>query len=192
DALTPPPRGGREAPPPDWMQGRRRGRGPQNGDFGRIQPSSRGQGRMRGPGPFPPGQGWRSMVHEQRDSPERMRQIRRENPQLADLMETIQRLRYRIDMIVSQERTLTDEVEQNRLKKKLLPLLEEEFDLEMQRQDMEIDMMEKRLQQLREALEKRKKYRSRILELKLEQILQEEPSLEEETESAVIQSATES
>ncbi|MBN2330111.1 MAG: hypothetical protein JXR73_23425 [Candidatus Omnitrophica bacterium] len=181
----------RRGMPPGRMQGRGRGRGPGENDPTRIQPYGRGQGRQRGPEPFPPGDGWRSMMREHRDSPERMRQIRRENPQLADLMEKIQRLRYRIDTVAAQEGARKDDVELNRLKKRLLPLLEEEFDLEMQRQDMEIDLMQKRLQQLRDALQKRKNYRSRIIELKLEQILQGEPPLPEEAESAAIPSATE-
>lgn len=113
-----------------------------------------------------------------RDNPfdqDRILQLRRENPELADLLEKIQRIRYKIDSIASQGSKNQDEAEQNRIKKKLQPLLEEEFDLDSQRQNIEIDLMEKRIQQLRNTLQRRGEQRARILEMKLDQLISNPP-----------------
>ncbi len=166
--------------PPRWdmrmdrMPGRR-GPGPRDGfpPMGMGPPMWPGPGR--GPGDMDMGPGGRSMLRDRMESLDRMRQLRIENPELADLIEKIQRLRYQIESLATEGANSKEGEEQNRLKKKLQPLIEEEFDLELQRQDMEIDQMEKRLQQLRSALEKRKQFRDRIIELKTEQLITDPP-----------------
>lgn len=166
-----------DLPPPDRFDpGRMRGRGPgPHGDF--PPPGIRPFGRRPG-GPNDPGfggPGRRSMMRDNPFDQDRILQLRRENPELADLLEKIQRIRYKIDSIASQGSKNQDEAEQNRIKKKLQPLLEEEFDLDSQRQNIEIDLMEKRIQQLRNTLQRRGEQRARILEMKLDQLISNPP-----------------
>lgn len=166
--------------------------GPQDfGPEGGLGPGPRG-GLLRGFGLFGRGPGrperpddrreMREAIRGQMESPDRMREIRRENPELADAIEKLQRVRYKIDLAASQAPELSSDADKTRFKKRLQPLLEEEFELDMQRQDMEIQLMENRLKRLREVLDKRKEYRSRIIEMKADQLILNPPRTPSEPE----------
>jgi len=130
-----------------------------------------------GPGRFGGGPGWRAEIQERMESPERMRILRRDNPELADLIEKLRRLRYQLDRMASEATGANNDAGRNRIKKRLQPLLEEEFDLDSKRQDMEIEQMEKRLQQLRSVLQRRRDFRTRLIELKAEELVKNPPPI---------------
>lgn len=172
-------------PPRQGMQrGRMQGRGGGIGPgplFPRNDP--RGLGSLGrgigpgGPGRFGGGPGWRQEIQERIESPDRIRILRRDNPELADLIEKLRRLRYQIDLMASESSGANNDAGRNRIKKRLQPLLEEEFDLDSKRQDMEIEQMEKRLQQLRNVLHRRREFRSRLIELKAEELVKNPPAI---------------
>lgn len=185
--------------PPERMQGRGRGQGPRDDfppelgpppEFGPPGRRPGGPGRFGGPGGFNRPAG-RTPFRDRMESQERMESLRHNNPELADTIEKLRRLRYRIDTIASEEYQKKDAMEKNSVKKRLQPLLEEEFELDLKRQNMEIDIMEKRIQQIRATLQRRNELRSRIIDQKMD-LLVKNPPLQPpvEPDSMEIESAT--
>jgi len=140
------------------------GRGPGGGGAGGGGPRSpfgRGGEERRLPSP----------MRENLDSPERLARLRVENPQLADLIENTRRVTYQIGQLLAEYGRTEDTARKNQILQKLRPLLEKEFEMEIQRQHMEIQMMEKRLEQLKSALKRREENRQRLLQFRLENLL---------------------
>ena len=105
------------------------------------------------------------------DSPERMARLRAENPQLADLIENTRRVSYQIEQWLAEYDRAQEPAGKEKILQQLQPLLVKEFALELQRQHMEIQMMEARLEQLKKALQRREQNRERFLQYRLDSLL---------------------
>jgi len=149
--------------------------GPYGFGPGRRGPGGRGAGGgMRAPygrGPGGGGGGPRPPMMEYLDSPERMERLRAENPQLADLIENSRRVSYQIEQCLAEYDRTQEPAGKEKILQQLQPLLEKEFELELQRQHMEIEMMEARLEQLKKALQRREENRERFLQYRLDSLL---------------------
>ncbi len=161
------------------------GRGGPGGGIGRGPGKGMGMGRGSGMGRrgFNPkdfggrGPEWRSYVREQFSAPDRMERLRKDSPELVEIIEASKLVSEKIEVVISAaiEDQTNGTLDSAKLKNQIEPLLTEECDLEMKRKYMELEIMEKKIKQIRETLDRRKKYQSRLLELKLNRIL-EDPS----------------
>lgn len=141
----------------------RRGPGGRAGGGGMRTPVGRGEGGGGG--------GPRSPMMEYLDSPERMARLRAENPQLADLIENTRRINYQIEQQLAEYDHVQDSAGKEKILRQLQPLLVKEFELELQRQHMEIQIMEDRLEQLKMALQRREQNRERFIQYRLDTLL---------------------
>lgn len=132
---------------------------------GSFQP---GQGRM---GQGPRGPRMRQRVGELIRSPQRMAEMRQRNPHLADQIEKTHRLNVKLNRLLYQYFESTDSPQKKVLERKLRPLLQEEFELEMERQRMEIQFLEERLQKLKEIQARREKLKEHLMELHIDERL---------------------
>ncbi|MBI1389918.1 MAG: hypothetical protein GC154_15870 [bacterium] len=153
-----------DAPPPRGFgqgQGMGQGRGPQG------PPSDRP--RMNGPrGPFagPPNQqGWGRNAENEGVLDKRA--MRFENPELAEVYEAIRRIDLQLYQLLDRQTMKEIESPGKELKDELRPLFDQQFDLDVQRQRMEIQMMEERLARLKELLKKKEENKDRFIELQL-------------------------
>lgn len=154
-----------------------KGRGPENG-------MGMGRGSGMGPRGFNPknfggrGPEWRSYVREQFSAPDRMERLRKENPEMVKIIEASKSVSEKIEAVISAaiEEKAQGTLDSAKLKSQIQPLITEECDLEMQRKYMELEIMEKKIKQIRETLDKRKKYQSRLIDLKLNRILEDPAS----------------
>ncbi|MFB3784791.1 MAG: hypothetical protein ACE15F_00335 [bacterium] len=140
----------------------RRGPGGRGAGGGLRAPFGRGAGGGGGP---------RAPMMDYLDSPERMARLRTENPQLADLIENSRRVTYQIEHYLAEYDHVQEPAGKEKILQQLQPLLEKEFELELQRQHMEIQMMEARLEQLKTALQRREQNRERFIQYRLDTLL---------------------
>jgi hypothetical protein len=134
-----------------------------------------GPGFSRGMGRGPRHEEMRDRVRVIIESPERMAELRMRQPRLADKIEKTSRLRFQIDSLLEQYQASTDTTEQSRLENRLRPLLTEEFELEMERQRLEVKYLEARLEQLKNALQRREAMKDRLQERYIQGRLQTPP-----------------
>lgn len=150
-------------------------------------PFRRGPWRQGEREPMPMG-GGRSMQPPSREwifSRERMENLRAENPELADLIEKSFRLDLEIQHAAEYCRNAAQPVERDKIKGSLRKLLEQQFELEGRRQRMEIEMLEKRISRLKDALKSREENKSQLLDKRLQRVLQ--PPSEEEKNNPVFE-----
>lgn len=143
---------------------RERGWGRGRGEDGRP---GRGEGRM-GEGPPPVGPGgpppfWRGRGQD--DMMRRMDEMRRENPELAELHESIRRQELKIREAVKKlppEKAMEPDEEVAAI---LRPLFDDMFALDIKRQQMEIDLMQEKLDRLKLFLEKKIEHKDRFIDM---------------------------
>ncbi len=168
-----------------FMDGVGGGRGGPGSGMGRGPGKGMGMGRGAGLGPrgFDPkefggrGPEWRSYVREQFSAPERMERLRKDSPEVVKIIEASKVVREQIEVVVAEatEEQTKGTLDNAEFKRKLQPLIKEQCELELQRKYIELEIMEKKIKQIRETLDKRKTMQSRLVELKISRIL-EDPS----------------
>ncbi|MBD3265984.1 hypothetical protein GF373_04885 [bacterium] len=166
EAPAPPPPPGEEVDddrPPEFAHP---GDGPPRD---RGKPPWERDGRFRRGGP-PPDKDKREWIHRMR---EHFRELRKENPELAETLENLRRVRMEIEKHVHLYHRTEEEKKQKELENHLAKLFEEEFNLELKHQKMEIERMEEKLLMLKNALEKKQQYKENIIEIKLKKALEE-------------------
>ncbi len=158
-----PPNGerrGRRFGPPE-RPGPGPGFGPPGGEFGFD----------RGPFHRPP----RSFL-----TPDRLEKIKEDFPDLAEAIEQTHSIFEKIKQTVHEYHDETDSAIREEKETELKEMLEKQFDYELKRQRLEIEMMEKRLKQIKGALDQREKYKEKILESRLKEALDTKPSTRED------------
>ncbi|MDP8244230.1 MAG: hypothetical protein P9L94_09135 [Candidatus Hinthialibacter antarcticus] len=149
------PRGG-------W--GRGWGRGRDNDDPNRPPRGERmgdGPGRPGGPPPFWRGRGQDEMMR-------RMDEMRRENPELAELHESIRRQELKIRTAVKELPPDKANEPDEEVAAILRPLFDEMFALDIKRQQMEIHLLQEKLDRLKLFLEKKIEHKNRFIEMLVE------------------------
>lgn len=145
-----------------------RGPGPRDG-MGRGMRFREGRPPEEGDFPPPPGpeSGFRGRgmrVRQMIESPEQMARLRQQNPHLADMFERSHRVRFHLYNLLSEYEDMEDSNAKAKFQDRLRPVIKEEFELELERQRMEIRMLEERLKQLKEQEQLREKNKARMLE----------------------------
>ncbi len=135
-------------------------------------PFLRGQGRgfdmPRGPRPFQRDE--RRGMGNRMHSRERMMHLRNDNPELADLIEKLRRIESVINRITRRYHETETQSKKEELATELHDLLEEHFELELRRQKMDIDLMEKKLQRIKALWKRRSELKDQFVERKFEEI----------------------
>ncbi|MGI6458056.1 MAG: hypothetical protein ACOX5R_20890 [bacterium] len=150
------------------MEAHGTGRGPGMGSPGMRPGRGMGGPGMGSPGMGAPGMGhgpqFKHRVMEIIQSPERMAELRRRNPQLADKVESAHRLHFQIRRLLENYHSAEARTQKQRFEEQLRPLLAQEYELELERQRLEIKYMEERIRQLKEILKKREENKDRLIE----------------------------
>jgi hypothetical protein len=126
-------------------------------------PWERGEDRMRPPRKDE--KDWLAKMQEY------MNELRKENPELAEVLEKLGRLRMEMVKNLKEYHQTDDALIKAEREKKINLLAAEEFDLELQRQTLEIKRMEKDLTSLKNAVKLREQYREPIIRSHVQKLL---------------------
>lgn len=96
---------------------------------------------------------------------------------LAELMSQNQQLEQDVRSLTAQFAEVKDEQQRAGLKRKLSATLEKQFDTQQNLRELEVEQIEARLQKLRELINKRADSRRRIIDNRLEQLLNDAEGL---------------
>ncbi len=152
-----------EPPPPPSSRERGWERGPDDDSPGRGQ-FHRGKGRRGGPDGPPPF--WRGRGSD--EMMRRMSELRKENPELAELHEAMRRQELKIHEAVKQLPPEKANNPDEEVAAKIRPLFVEMFELDIKRQTMEIEMMQEKLDRLKMFLGKKIEHRDRFIDMLVE------------------------
>ncbi len=166
-----------------------RGRGPRWGRFHRGgPPPGRGphgprNGQIDGPEP-----GW-APIEELISSEETMEKLHEHFPKLAQEIEAAAEARGRMVELLAEYQNTDDSEEKKKLEQELRPMLEREINIELRRQQIEIEFLEMKLRKLKEILHKREQAKQRFLDRHIRQVLENPPDFimgpaEDEVDSA--------
>lgn len=122
-----------------------------------------GQPDRNGPPPF-----WRGRGRD--DMMRRMDEMRRENPELAELYESMRRvdlkIREAIENLPKEKRENPDE----EVIATLQPLFEQKIDFDIKRQQIEIDLMQEKLDRLKLFLEKKIEHKDQFIKMLIQRL----------------------
>ncbi len=153
----------------------------------RQGPPRRGQmNRDRPAPPFAPGHGMgmgRRGPQGPLHAPERINRLRKEFPELAEIIEQIHRVKAKLFEASIHYHHCDSEEEKAKEKKKIQDLLEKEYELEIQRQQAEIEYLERQIERVKELMKRFRKAKEKILELRFKQHTENMPIPEEEDSS---------
>jgi len=107
------------------------------------------------------------------DEAQRIQQLRVEFPELAEVLEKTRRIAHSIRNAVLSYNQSDAPAEKNEWEKKIRELLQEEFDLEVERQYLEIEFLEKRIEKLKILIARFEKSQNAVLEYRLKKILRQ-------------------
>ncbi len=144
----------REFPPRRGWQG---GRGGPQGEAPPFAPQ--GQGRRGGPGFENRGMARRQMM-----------ELRKEHPELADLIEELRRIDMQIDKVARFYQRADSPEKKENIAADLKRLVEKQFDLDHQRQTMEIEIMQSKIERVKELLKRQEKFKDELIEKRFQEV----------------------
>ncbi|RJP27673.1 MAG: hypothetical protein C4527_12775 [Candidatus Omnitrophota bacterium] len=117
---------------------------------------------------------WQPGFNIARISRERMVELRRENPKLADVVEALRRTDIEVDQLALRLKRTKIPQKRNDLVFDLKKLLKKQFELDHQRQKMEIEMMQKKIENLNSLLERREQFKDPLIEKRFQEVMDPE------------------
>lgn len=137
-----------------------------DGDMDERRGDRRGWGRGEGRGrPDMPPPFWRPGIED--FMKHRMDEMRRENPEMAELLESLRRVELRMKNLAESLPPEKLENPDEEVTAAFKPLFEEHFELDVKRQRMEVEWMQERLDKLKGLLAKKVEHKDRFIELQM-------------------------